>query len=67
MLVLSRKVDEVIVIDGRVHLRILQIRGNRIRIGIEAPDGMSITRSEITRELLSDATSEDVFDRAAIR
>jgi carbon storage regulator len=47
MLVLSRKNRETVVIDGRITVKILQIKGNTIRLGIEAPPEMSIRRGEL--------------------
>jgi carbon storage regulator len=46
MLVLSRKADESIVIDGGIKITIVEIRGNRIRLGIEAPKEVPIRREE---------------------
>ncbi len=37
MLVLSRKVGEVIVIDGGVTVTVLEMKGQRVRLGIGAP------------------------------
>ena len=37
MLVLSRKEDQVIVIDGRIRVTVVAIRGSQVRLGIEAP------------------------------
>ena len=51
MLVLTRKAHERIVIDGNIVIEILEVLGNRVRIGIQAPDGVSILREELlTRE-----------------
>jgi carbon storage regulator len=47
MLVLSRKPSQTIVIDGQVVIRINQIRGNQVAIGIEAPDDIRILRGEL--------------------
>jgi carbon storage regulator len=47
MLVLSRKNRETIVIDGRITVKVLQIKGGAIRLGIEAPPEMSIRRGEL--------------------
>ena len=45
MLVLTRKRNEAVVINGRVAVTVLEVRGNRVRLGIEAPKDMSIRRS----------------------
>jgi carbon storage regulator len=47
MLVLSRKADESIVIDGGIRITVVEIRGNRIRLGIEAPKEIPIKRQEL--------------------
>jgi len=47
MLVLSRKVDEKIVIGPDVVVTVLEIRGNRVRLGIEAPRNVPVHRSEL--------------------
>ncbi len=47
MLVLSRKLSESIVIDENIQVQVLSIQGNRVRLGITAPRGISIIRSEI--------------------
>ena len=47
MLVLSRRVNEAIVIDGRIRVQVLQVKGKTIRIGISAPDDVKILRGEL--------------------
>jgi carbon storage regulator CsrA len=46
MLVLSRKPGEKICIDGDIELQVLEICGNRIRLGITAPQECRIVRAE---------------------
>jgi carbon storage regulator len=46
MLVLSRKVGEEIVIDGEIRVSIVRVRGNRVRLGIQAPADISIRRQD---------------------
>lgn len=47
MLVLSRKRGEKLVISGDITLTVLEVKGNRVRIGIEAPDHVRIAREEL--------------------
>ena len=47
MLVLSRCPDEEIVIGTDIVIRVLSIRGGKVRIGIDAPKGVPIFRKEI--------------------
>jgi len=47
MLVLSRHEDESIVIDGRIRVTIVEIRGNQIRLGIEAPQEVAVWREKL--------------------
>ena len=47
MLVLSRRLNEKIVINGDVWITVVGIQGNQVRIGIEAPDSVGIFRQEL--------------------
>jgi carbon storage regulator len=47
MLVLSRKLNETIVIDGNILVKVVDIRGSQVRLGIEAPGGIPILREEL--------------------
>lgn len=49
MLVLSRKKNESIVINGEIHIEVLQIKGKQIRLGITAPNNMKILRGELPK------------------
>jgi carbon storage regulator CsrA len=49
MLVLSRKVDQEIVIDGNIKIRVLKVKGNTIRLGIDAPQEVHIARGELEK------------------
>lgn len=47
MLVLSRKKDEVIMIGESIVVTVVDIRGNKVRLGFNAPQGVGIWRNEI--------------------
>lgn len=48
MLVLSRKTGEEIVIGNNIVVKVTRIRGDKVRIAIEAPPDVRIMRSELT-------------------
>jgi carbon storage regulator CsrA len=48
MLVLSRKLDESIHIGNDIKITILRVKGNTVRIGIDAPRDVRVVRSELT-------------------
>lgn len=67
MLVLSRKTNETILIDGRITLEILQIKGNQIRIGINAPSDVRVLRGELKPYGVEDnRRTEAVLDLAHV-
>ncbi len=47
MLVLSRKRNEKIIIADNIELVVVEIRGDKVRIGIEAPKDVSVHREEV--------------------
>ena len=57
MLVLSRKRNESIVIDGSIVITVVEIRGDKVRLGIEAPREVSIHRQEIFAAITTESQS----------
>jgi carbon storage regulator len=51
MLVLSRKVGERIAINDQIMVTVLEIQGNRIRLGIEAPKEIHVVRAELDAQV----------------
>ena len=49
MLVLTRKLNERIVIGDNIRITVVGIRGNHVRLGIEAPPEVTILRDELRR------------------
>lgn len=71
MLVLSRKTDESIQIGSDIEIKVLDIRGNRVRLGISAPSDVAIHRSEVTLRLAEEvpsrvASDSEPLDTAAV-
>jgi carbon storage regulator len=52
MLVLTRKAREAIVIDGGIRITILSVKGDRVRVGIEAPADVRVDRDEVRRRVV---------------
>jgi carbon storage regulator len=57
MLVLTRKRGELIQIDGNIQITVISVQGNRVRLGIEAPDSVTVRRGELVFDL---ETGEEV-------
>lgn len=47
MLILTRRVGEAVVIDEEVTVTVLGVKGNQVRIGVNAPKSVSVHREEI--------------------
>lgn len=51
MLILNMHIDESIIINGNVKIRILQAKGNMVRFGAEAPKDITIHREEVWHKI----------------
>ena len=55
MLILTRKIGESIYIgDGRIKVVVVEVKGNQVRLGIEAPPEEKIYREEIYQQILEE-------------
>jgi carbon storage regulator len=57
MLVLTRKENERIVIDGRIIVTVVRVQGDKIRLGIEAPREVPIMREELLAAVAETVTA----------
>jgi len=51
MLILSRKLGESIVIDGRIHVTVMRVEGEVVKLGIAAPSEVPVHRKEVYEEI----------------
>ena len=58
MLVLSRHKDERIIIGGNIVITVIDIRGDKVRIGIEAPRELTVHREEVVEAIQRDGLRE---------
>ena len=52
MLVLTRKSNESIVIDGKIKVMIVAIQGHCVKLGIDAPLSVTVNRSEVQKRIV---------------
>ena len=51
MLILSRKSGECIIIDGRIHVKVVRVEGDAVKLGIDAPADVPVHRQEVYEEI----------------
>ncbi|MCK9999337.1 carbon storage regulator CsrA [Providencia rettgeri] len=62
MLILTRRVSEEVMIGDDIKIKILGVKGNQVRIGVAAPENVSVHREEIYQRILAEnsiATASD--------
>lgn len=57
MLILSRKTDQQIKIGDDITLTIIEIRGDQVKIGVEAPKNIKVFRQEVFSAIKSENTA----------
>lgn len=53
MLILTRKIGESLLIGDNVEITVLGVRGNQVKLGVEAPKEISVHREEIYHRIKS--------------
>ena len=67
MLVLTRKKDQSIVVGDNIEITILDIQGDQVRIGIQAPKSVSIYRKEIYIEIQEENRKASEVNKDALK
>ena len=58
MLVLSRKKNESIFVNGNIRVVIVDVRGDKVQLGVEAPSDVSVYRSEVLERMRKSEQAE---------
>ncbi|MDE0310179.1 MAG: carbon storage regulator CsrA [Acidiferrobacterales bacterium] len=59
MLILTRRVGESVKIDRNITVSVLGIKGNQIRLGVDAPKDVPVHREEIYQKMMDQEQSEN--------
>lgn len=60
MLILTRRVGETLIIGNEVTVTVLGVKGNQVRMGINAPKNVSVHREEIYKRIKTEEGSQRV-------
>ncbi len=63
MLVLARKVGQQIIIGEQIEVTVLEVRGEQVRLGINAPRSISVHRKELLEQVASENVQAAAVDR----
>jgi carbon storage regulator len=59
MLILTRRIGETLIIGDDVNITVLGVKGNQVRLGINAPKDVSVHREEVYLRIQQEKESDD--------
>jgi carbon storage regulator len=59
MLILTRRIGESVVIGDDIHITVLGVKGNQVRLGVNAPKDVSVHREEIYQRIQFEKEAEE--------
>jgi len=66
MLILTRRVGETLVIGDDVTVTVLGVRGNQVRLGVNAPKDVAVHREEIYQRIQNEKDAENLTENSEI-
>lgn len=66
MLILTRNINQAIIINDDIRVEVLEVNGNQVRIGVEAPKSIGVHRQEVWDRIQAEKQSDDDYAVRAI-
>ena len=65
MLILTRRIGETLMVGDDVTITVLGVKGNQVRIGVNAPKDVAVHREEIYQRIQNEKAGDDAEDESS--